>query len=252
MDAKLNIGEKVRSLRKRSGMSQLELEIAISCSNGMISRIETNEVNPTKETLFRIAEALKLNGPETASLFGLDYQPLQSGKTEGFNIKHVLDLTTSKWVNVLGVSYAVIFLWNEEDKSLKVTSITIPNYARTIFERAIGTKIEEVSLFMSNPIHRKSHYCQSIIKKEMLITHDVKDFAESVLPVSMYKTAANILGMKLAINIPLIVQDKVLGVLGLIWPEEDFTEQDRAMVDTFAEQASITIYNAQLLSESPK
>ena len=48
------IGMEIRSFRKRAGISQMELEIAIGASGGMISRIENGTVNPTKETLLKI------------------------------------------------------------------------------------------------------------------------------------------------------------------------------------------------------
>src|SRR5690242_2611338 len=66
-----SIGTKIREYRKRAGMSQLDLEVAINASNGMISRIESDKVNPTKETLFSIAESLGLEQSEKADLFGI-------------------------------------------------------------------------------------------------------------------------------------------------------------------------------------
>jgi transcriptional regulator with XRE-family HTH domain len=68
---KLTLGQKVRFFRKRKKISQLELELTISAAGGSISRIENDVVNPTKETLFEIAEAFKLTSHETAYLFGI-------------------------------------------------------------------------------------------------------------------------------------------------------------------------------------
>lgn len=60
MENNLTLGEKIRKFRKRAGMSQLDLEVAIGAAAGSISRIENGEVNPTKETLSRIANSLSL------------------------------------------------------------------------------------------------------------------------------------------------------------------------------------------------
>ena len=65
----ITIGEKIRFFRKRNGFSQLKLEIEAELSPGMISRIENNVKNPTKETLGKIAIALKLNYYEISYLF---------------------------------------------------------------------------------------------------------------------------------------------------------------------------------------
>ena len=57
----MTTGEKVKFYRLSKGLSQLALEIDAGLSEGNISRIENNTVNPTKETLLRIAEVLKLS-----------------------------------------------------------------------------------------------------------------------------------------------------------------------------------------------
>lgn len=252
MNVTHRLGDKIRKFRKEAGMSQLDLELAIGASTGMISRIENGDVNPTKETLFKIAEALKLSGEETAMLFGLDITSIQKSSKDNaqinaVNLKNVLDLTTRKWVSVLGVSYAVIFLWDEKEELLKVTSITIPQASRAVFEKVVGDKVESVILHRSNPVHARGHYMQSLQKKEILVTTNVADFAESLVPASLYNAVSSMLGMKMAITVPLITQGKSLGVLGLIWPKETYSKQHQSMIETFAEQVSINIYNAKLL-----
>lgn len=53
-------------------MSQLDLEMTINSSPGSISRIENGKINPTKETLHKIADALCLNCFERAELLGIN------------------------------------------------------------------------------------------------------------------------------------------------------------------------------------
>ncbi|MEP7103797.1 MAG: helix-turn-helix transcriptional regulator [Candidatus Dojkabacteria bacterium] len=65
------IGKKVRYFRLRALISQLKLERLIEASDGSLSRLESGKVNPTKETLFAIAEALDLSKVEIAYLFGI-------------------------------------------------------------------------------------------------------------------------------------------------------------------------------------
>lgn len=68
---KYSIGEKIRSFRVKSRLSQLDLELMTGASPGSISRIETGKVNPTKETIFSISNALKLGPQDIAYLFGI-------------------------------------------------------------------------------------------------------------------------------------------------------------------------------------
>jgi len=66
------IGEIIRNYRKAHSMSQLDLEFAIEAASGHISRIESGAINPTKETLLKIARALNLNQKDENILLGLD------------------------------------------------------------------------------------------------------------------------------------------------------------------------------------
>lgn len=65
------IGEKVKYFRLKANKSQFELELDIQASTGVICRLELDKVNPTKETLFALANALNLTKAETAYLFGI-------------------------------------------------------------------------------------------------------------------------------------------------------------------------------------
>jgi len=66
------LGQKIRTFRERAGMSQFKLELELGMSPGSLSRIENNQVNPTKETIVSFASFLKLNAVETAKLFNID------------------------------------------------------------------------------------------------------------------------------------------------------------------------------------
>lgn len=62
-------GKKLRKYRKQRGFNQLDLELCANMAPGSISRIENQKINPSKETLYRIAIALNLNESELFDLF---------------------------------------------------------------------------------------------------------------------------------------------------------------------------------------
>lgn len=66
-------GERIKTLRQSRGFSQLDIEMHCALAPGSISRLENSKTNPTKETLYRIALALKLSQQETIQLFAIDY-----------------------------------------------------------------------------------------------------------------------------------------------------------------------------------
>jgi transcriptional regulator with XRE-family HTH domain len=67
----INYAKKILKARSKKGFSQLDLELVAGFSPGTMSRIENGKVNPSKETLFRIAYALQLSWEETCELFGI-------------------------------------------------------------------------------------------------------------------------------------------------------------------------------------
>ncbi len=69
------LGNKIRVFRKLKGFSQLELELATGTSTGTLSRIENSDINPTKETVMRIAEVLNLTILEYEYLIGSTAKP---------------------------------------------------------------------------------------------------------------------------------------------------------------------------------
>jgi transcriptional regulator with XRE-family HTH domain len=60
MKEKLTLGEKIRFFRTQKKLSQSQLELDADLSFGTVSRIECGQINPTKETLVKIAQELKL------------------------------------------------------------------------------------------------------------------------------------------------------------------------------------------------
>lgn len=67
------IGDRVKFYRLRLEMSQLEVESKAGLSTGTISRIESNQISPSKETLFKIGLALNMEAKEIAYIFGLNF-----------------------------------------------------------------------------------------------------------------------------------------------------------------------------------
>ncbi len=61
---KTSLGERIKYFRSREGMSQSQLEIETDIAFGTLSRVENGQTNPTKESLLKIADVLKLNNDE--------------------------------------------------------------------------------------------------------------------------------------------------------------------------------------------
>ena len=60
-DKDINIGSRMRRLRKRTGLSQRELAERCGVTNAMISLIETDRTNPSVGTLKRVLDGLSVS-----------------------------------------------------------------------------------------------------------------------------------------------------------------------------------------------
>jgi len=70
-----NLGEKIRSLRKKLGMTQKELAKQVGLTPSFISQLEKNLISPSLDSLFKLSE--KLNTQPIYFLTNGDGEPLQ-------------------------------------------------------------------------------------------------------------------------------------------------------------------------------
>ncbi len=83
------LGEKIRFFRTLKNVSQLQLETDIGIAPGSISRFENNQINPTKETIVKIAKRLNLITAELMYLLDLNTEDPTSQEVEA--IKNVVE-----------------------------------------------------------------------------------------------------------------------------------------------------------------
>ena len=70
MQKNKDIGSKLKKYRKIRRLSQMDVELGIESAFGSISRIESGRVNPTKETIEKIAKLLAFTDRELDYLIG--------------------------------------------------------------------------------------------------------------------------------------------------------------------------------------
>lgn len=66
------VGEIIKFYRKRSELSQLQLETEAGLASGSLTRIEKGVVDPSKQTIAKIGKALKLSSEELAYIFKIN------------------------------------------------------------------------------------------------------------------------------------------------------------------------------------
>lgn len=163
--------------------------------------------------------------------------------------RELVNLITNHLVSVIDVTFAVVLLWDDSEDTLSVGSLTVPKAVESVAERAMGGSISSFVLEAGNGSHVNNHYVKAIESSEALFTKSLYDVSQPFLSENSSRLVQRLLGMKLALTIPLMARKKKLGVLGLIWKEENISDDDMSIVNTFANQISIALYNAQLFEK---
>jgi len=145
---KVDLGRRIRFFRKRADMSQFNLEIATGLASGVISRIETNQVNPNKETVLAIAKILELNNKEIDYLIGITALPptneeIEKAKKEAAEILN----QRGKLAYLLDERWRFLMISNTFKKLLRVMPQEL--------EYAIGRTTMQVIVEPDSPVMKR-------------------------------------------------------------------------------------------------
>jgi transcriptional regulator with XRE-family HTH domain len=118
----LSLGRKIYVLREERKLSQSKLEVEAGLSFGTISRIENGVINPTKETIIKIAQNLNLNESEFGYLLNIRHQYYPN---EG-EIKECVSTTGQGIITNYYPAYLIdnsFRVWSWNDKILEILGI---------------------------------------------------------------------------------------------------------------------------------
>ncbi|MCA9383826.1 GAF domain-containing sensor histidine kinase [Candidatus Dojkabacteria bacterium] len=166
------------------------------------------------------------------------------------NEDEVLSLITNKLINLLGISYASIWKYEEEDELLRLKNVNVPKPVAYLIEKFMGKSISQTYYDLNDPEHNKNLTVQTFKEGKLLETNKLSDVSYPLISENASLTIENILRMKYALHIPLIAANKKLGVLGLIWNSKEISSDDKDLIMTFSNQISTTLYNTQLFSKA--
>jgi len=240
----LTLGQKIRNFRKRAGMTQMDLELAVGMANGGISRIENGKVNPSKETLLKIGNILKLNSQEMGELFGittkeepklkvmkdilfiiLEYLGKNISETDLVNFCQQMLQILDKYININWIAISLSLA--DVDKNY-IQLKYIPEFIFSEFLRRYllpESSFRKLTLLDNEPTLTK----QAVLENKIYINSDITRFT---VPPLFYRTAKLIQlasQTKSMIVIPICIRDKVTAVFNFAIEKkiEEYTNEHR-------------------------
>lgn len=244
------IGDKIRNFRKRAEMSQLELEVAIGAATGSISRVESGDVNPSKETLVKIIESLNLNMYDAADLFDINVSQDPVEKiisevngliTEGLSKQQIYDLTTQRLVKLLNVDYCGFLVLDDEGENIELVSVDIPSIIYGFVEKFIGRKTVGLKFPLRKEGYDENHYVRTVVENRIIETDNFYNHTRPVIPEQMSDLVAKYMDFSRGIALPLSHNGKVLGCIGLMWKSKSVSIGEHKVLQAFAKQIALAL-----------
>jgi transcriptional regulator with XRE-family HTH domain len=249
-DKSLNLGEKIKNFRKRAGLSQFELETRIDASPGSISRIESGQINPTKETLVKIIESLDLRTFDAAQLFELDIQELPKmvefakNVSSKLSIDQVLQTSVNEIVNALNLLGSVIFL--ADSKKVYAKTFTQSWYTRLVLE-LIPIPFDKLSTSLTD--NKENYVVKSIVEQQPYVSNRLSDFTKGVLPDKIADLCQKVSGHMSAISYPIVSEGKCIGAIMFTKKYIDDFKEERTVFKAFTDHIAVALSNAKKYEE---
>jgi transcriptional regulator with XRE-family HTH domain len=208
------IGQSVRFYRQRKGISQLDLELAIKCAEGLVSKIELSKVNPTKETLNKIISELQITPIEAAHLFEIDHdyfanlisvsRKLQSYKDRNELINNAVD----DIINAMNLGGSSIYLI--ENNRLYLKSLSTIRYTQ-LARQTLPFSPFIMSFNLDKD--KQNALVRCVVEQEKVITYELYDLMVPFAPKFLCEKIQQISRIKSMIIFPLINNSGCIGAM---------------------------------------
>lgn len=160
----------------------------------------------------------------------------------------VLKLILNNLVQQLGYAFSGLFLLDKE-KILSLVEVGVHPFINKIFKTAVGGNLLDVNYDIDDTKNQKCYVVRSVLDKKTYETSQLADVSTAQYINPKQSTyVQKLTGIKLFVVLPILLKGKSLGSLIVATKNTDLVEKDKEVLQTFANQISIAIYNAQLFS----
>jgi transcriptional regulator with XRE-family HTH domain len=242
----INIGDTIKQFRKRKGLSQLDLEMKIDSAQGTISRIENGQVNPSKETLLRIIEALDLRGYDAATLFGININDFVHIIDISKKLNDTLDLDDVLQKAVNDICYELDLIGSSlllvEGNKLYSKTVTQSGLVK-LGLKIIGKPLKTLSASLVKDTNNL--LIKSVNNRQFYIGYKMTDFLIPQVSVRICHLLEKISGFKVGVVFPLIISGNVLGCIFFGTNKSLDINRELPVLKAFTDHIAVAIHNAQ-------
>jgi PAS domain S-box-containing protein len=209
-------------------LRQMERTTRSLVGGGAFEPVEVHGKDEVGQLAAGLNDAARQLRRDLERLSGLYHISLMMGT--GTEVSRICELLTGKIARLLDADMCVILLHEEREHSI---------YAQL---PAYGVSDEHVRLLRSS-LDERNIASTVFATGEPYLTNDVA--ADPLIS----RTAAQMIGVRAILTVPLQAGDRKLGVLEVMNKEGGFVEDDKRLVTIFAAQAAHLLANAQLFEQ---
>jgi len=242
-----SVGTKIKFLRNRARLSQLNLELQIQAAQGSISRIEKDDVNPTKETLLKIIQVLELPIHESIDLLGLNMDNILNlfsvlnKLSSSVNINNVLQKSLTYLSDELKLLSSSVFLINDANIPAKFLLDSIPLPSNFLFPTEEINNIFDIK----DKINEKNIFCRVYQNRKSINSNDI---SKLIYPFTSATTEKNILRSTPAKSVsiwPILIGRNVFGMSIFFKDYDDNFEIEYPILKAFNKHLGFAIENSK-------
>lgn len=183
--------------------------------------------------------ALKRENKELKSIQNVSDILIETRDLDG-----VLEMIRKK-LEELGYKFSGFFLINKEKTYLFPPKVNIPKVVMDLLETALKKPYYEARFYLND---ERNIMARAVKDRAIQVSDSVSSFTIGVIDDKTADIIQKVLHVKTVIAIPLFVKGDIVGLLA-ISSSKDFTESEKGILITFANQAAIAIYTANLFKE---
>lgn len=242
------IGEYIKQFRKRLGISQHDFENQLDLSTGSLTKIESGKVVPSRESLLKFIKVLDLNVFDTFNILQLPTNKI----TSLINLINKINLLTSEeeiaqiacnnipeQIGSFGAAVCLI-----DGDLLKTIGFTKSWYADLIIQ-LIPFPYKDFYVSVSKDVDNLM--IQSIKTKKLIYSNKLEEFLRPFVYKNIARIFQKTAHMESIISVPMIAEDKVLGVALYATHSRTNFEKEKDLLSAFTQVISTSIYKTRKL-----
>lgn len=183
--------------------------------------------------------------PTSKELRYLTLQKIFTILVSEVNYENMTQSVVDLMVNEMDFLGGVLFLPNQEQDRLIAWT-----YTQSTLGKTVVSWLPKPFREYTYPLNLTSNLAvTSYLQKKIITTGDMSEVISPVVPKNLADTMQKFMGMKLCITLPIIYQNRTLGVLMLTSTRDIANDEEMAMLRTFADQVGIAINNSNLFRQ---